>query len=59
MKRIRWAKDVALPKIQELFGTVGIGVNNIETFYITMKAGKYIPDDPHLKRHLEWIRMGI
>ena len=55
MNRIRWAKDVALTKIEELRNTGGTGVNNIEAFHIAVKAEKYIPDDPILKQFMEEI----
>jgi eukaryotic-like serine/threonine-protein kinase len=53
MNRIRWAKDVALPKIQELISAGGADVNNIEAYNLAMEAADYIPKDPVLKKRLE------
>jgi len=55
MNRIRWAKDVALPNIEELISTGGTGVNNIEAYHLARKADKYIPNEPLLKRTMQQI----
>ncbi|MBL7075363.1 protein kinase [candidate division KSB1 bacterium] len=52
--RIRWAKDVALPKIEELIDKAN-SENNIEAFNLAQKAEKYIPDDPKLKQLMQLI----
>ena len=51
--KIRWAKDVALPKIEELTDKAGYFENNIEAFNLAVKAEKYIPDDPKLKQFMK------
>ena len=55
MNRISWAKDVALPKIEELISKGGADVNNIEAFNLAVKAEKYILGDPQLKRFMDII----
>ena len=51
--KIRWARDVALPKIEELTDKAGYFENNIEAFDLAVKAEKYIPDDPRLKQFMK------
>jgi dienelactone hydrolase len=51
--RIKWAKDVALPKIQELISGGGADAHNIEAYHLAMDAAEYIPDDPSLKKMKE------
>ena len=52
MNRIRWAKDVALPKIQELESSGGADANNIEAYNLAVNAVNYIPNDSLLKRRM-------
>ena len=55
MNKIRWARDVALPKIEELRNMGGAEENYIEAFDLAVKAEDFIPDDPKLKQHMKWI----
>jgi predicted esterase len=55
MNKIRWARDVALPKIEELRNMGGAEENNIEAFDLAVKAEAFIPNDPKLKQHMKWI----
>lgn len=55
MNKIRWARDVALPRIEELRSVSRGEGNNIEAFDLASEAEKFIPDDPILKRHMEMI----
>jgi len=55
VNRIRWARNVALPKIEELRNLGGTEENSIEAFDLAVKAEEFIPDDPKLKQHMKWI----
>ena len=55
MNRVRWAKDVALPTIEELYKVGGIGEHNIEAYHLAQKAGKWIPENLLLKQYLDRI----
>ena len=56
MNKIRWARDVALPKIEELRSKGGgLSANNIEAFDFAVKAERFIPDDHTLKNHMKWV----
>ncbi|MEE9442986.1 MAG: protein kinase [candidate division Zixibacteria bacterium] len=54
VNKTRWARDVALPKIEELI-SMGMHENNIEAFDLAVKAEEFIPDDPKLKQHMNLI----
>ena len=55
MNRIRWAKDVALLKIEKLRNKGGAEENNIEAYDLAVRAEKFIPEDPKLKEQMKWI----
>jgi serine/threonine protein kinase len=55
LNKIRWARDEALPKIEELVNMGGPGENFIEAFDLAVKAEEFIPNDPKLKQHMKWI----
>ena len=54
MNRIRWARDVVLPKIEELTDKAAYFENNIEAFDLAVRAETYIPDDPKLKQFMKF-----
>jgi len=55
MNKIRWARDVALPKIVELRNMGGAEENYIEAFDLAVMAEAFIPNDPKLNQHMKWI----
>ncbi|MFC2083745.1 protein kinase [Bacteroidota bacterium] len=54
MNKIRWARDVALAKVEELRHMVA-SINNFQAYDLAVQAEEYIPDDPKLKQHMKWI----
>jgi len=53
--KVHWARDVALPRIEELMNMGGVHENNIEAFDLAVKAEEFIPDDVKLKQYMKWI----
>ncbi|MCZ6672073.1 MAG: protein kinase, partial [Verrucomicrobia bacterium] len=50
--RIRWARDVALPKIEKLTNE-GYFEKNIEAFELAVEAEQFIPGDPKLIQFMQ------
>ena len=54
LNQIRWAREVALPKIEELNDKAGFIENNIEAFNLAVKAEKFIPNDQKLIQFMNY-----
>ncbi|UCG60897.1 MAG: protein kinase [Candidatus Zixiibacteriota bacterium] len=55
MNKIRWVRDVALPRIEELTNVGGPHDNNVEAYDLAVEAEEFIGDDPKLEEYMKRI----